>query len=92
MGGDKHLTTRGDIIKRGASNNEPLAIGSADTVLKSDGTDPAYGKIGAANVTESLRAPLRRRRPTWRQPRQRTCLFRHGDSTSSLGIRRPGEA
>ena len=48
------VTTRGDIIKRGASNNERLAIGAADTVLKSDGTDPAYGKIVAANVTDGV--------------------------------------
>jgi hypothetical protein len=37
-----------------ASNNERLAIGAADTVLKSDGTDPAYGKIVAANVTDGV--------------------------------------
>jgi hypothetical protein len=47
-------TTRGDIITRGASNNGRLAIGAADTVLKSDGTDAAYGKIVAANVTDGV--------------------------------------
>jgi hypothetical protein len=46
-------TTRGDLIVRGASNNGRLAIGAADTVLKSDGTDAAYGKIIAANITDS---------------------------------------
>jgi hypothetical protein len=45
-------TTRGDIITRGAANNARLAIGAADTVLKSDGTDPAYGKIVNANITD----------------------------------------
>jgi hypothetical protein len=45
-------TTRGDIITRGASNNGRLAIGAADTLLKSDGTDLSYGKIAAANVTD----------------------------------------
>jgi hypothetical protein len=45
-------TTRGDIITRGAANNGRLAIGAADTLLKSDGTDLSYGKIAAANVTD----------------------------------------
>jgi hypothetical protein len=45
-------TTRGDLITRDASNNVRLAIGAADTVLKSDGTDPSYGKIVNANITD----------------------------------------
>ena len=36
-------TTRGDVIKRGASADERLAIGAADTVIVSDGTDPSWG-------------------------------------------------
>lgn len=36
------MTTRGDIIKRGAAATERLAIGAAETVLKSDGTDPSW--------------------------------------------------
>jgi hypothetical protein len=47
-------TTRGDIVTRGASNNGRLAIGAADTLLKSDGTDLSYGKIAAANVTDGV--------------------------------------
>src|SRR4029079_9453089 len=48
------VTTRGDIITRDASNNIRLAIGAADTLLKSDGTDLSYGKIAAANVTDGV--------------------------------------
>lgn len=46
-------TTRGDLITRDASNNVRLAIGSANTVLKSDGTDPSWGNIVNANVDSS---------------------------------------
>ena len=49
------LTTRGDLIKRGASANERLAIGSANTVLLTDGTDPAWGQVSlTAGVTGTL--------------------------------------
>lgn len=44
-------TLRGDLIARGASNNARLAIGSANTVLRSDGTDPAWGKVDLATDT-----------------------------------------
>lgn len=44
------LTTRGDLLTRDASNNIRKAIGAADTVLKSDATDPAWGKVVNANV------------------------------------------
>lgn len=43
-------TTRGDLIKRGAAADERLAIGTADQILKTDGTDPSWGKIVNANV------------------------------------------
>lgn len=43
-------TTRGDLIKRGASADERLAIGTANYILKSDGTDPSWGLIVNANV------------------------------------------
>ena len=46
------ITTRGDLITRDASNNVRLAIGAADTVLKTNGTDPSWAKIVAANVTD----------------------------------------
>ena len=44
------LTTRGDVIIRGASATSRLAIGAANTVLKTDGTDPSWGTIGTANI------------------------------------------
>lgn len=39
------LTTRGDIVTRGASAEQRLAVGAANTILKSDGTDPGWGTI-----------------------------------------------
>lgn len=44
------VTTRGDIIVRNATVNARLAIGTANQVLKTDGTDPAWGKILPANI------------------------------------------
>lgn len=44
------VTTRGDIIIRDATNNARLAVGAANTVLKSDGTDPAWGKVTSAMI------------------------------------------
>ena len=47
------LTTRGDLLKRGASASERLAIGGANTVLTTNGTDPAWStpsQIGRAHV------------------------------------------
>lgn len=44
------VTTRGDLIIRDATNNVRLAVGAANTVLKSDGTDPSYGLVAAVNV------------------------------------------
>lgn len=43
-------TTRGDLITRDATDNIRLAIGAVGTVLKSDGTDPGYGKILPVNI------------------------------------------
>lgn len=43
-------TTRGDTIKRGISADERLAIGVTGTVLKSNGTDPAWAAIVNADV------------------------------------------
>lgn len=42
------VTTRGDIIVRGASNNVRLALGAAGTVLGSDGTDALWRTLSAA--------------------------------------------
>jgi hypothetical protein len=36
------LTTRGDIVVRGASANQRLAVGANGRILASDGTDPAW--------------------------------------------------
>jgi len=47
------VTTRGDLIVRDASNNVRLAIGAADTVLKTNGTDPSWAKIVNANITDA---------------------------------------
>jgi len=38
-------TTRGDLIYRGVSNNARLAVGGNNTVLRSNGTDPAWGQV-----------------------------------------------
>lgn len=44
-------TTRGDLIRRGASADERLAIGAAARYLRSDGTDPSWQQIAAADIT-----------------------------------------
>lgn len=36
------LTTRGDIMRRDATNTTRLAVGTANQILKSDGTDPSW--------------------------------------------------
>lgn len=41
------LTTRGDVLRRGASEAERLALGAANTLLSSDGTDVKYQTISA---------------------------------------------
>ena len=47
------LTTRGDIVVRNASNaTARLAAGSANTVLKSDGSDVAYGQVATAMIAD----------------------------------------
>jgi len=47
---DDVLTTRGDIIARDASAAARLAIGAANTVLKTDGTDPTWGTVSTAMI------------------------------------------
>lgn len=44
------LTTRGDLVYRDASATTRLAIGGANTVLRSDGTDAAWGDIAVADL------------------------------------------
>ena len=44
------VTTRGDLIVRGAANNQRLAVGTANQILVSDGTDPAWGTVAASDT------------------------------------------
>lgn len=49
------LTTRGDLLYRDVSGAARLAIGSANTVLRSDGTDAAWAKVNlTVDVTGTL--------------------------------------
>lgn len=45
-------TTRGDMIYKGASGNTRLAVGAANRVIASNGTDPAYSTI--SSVLDSI--------------------------------------
>ena len=48
------MTTRGDLVTLDSGTNPArLAVGAANTVLKSDGTDPSYGLILTANITDA---------------------------------------
>ena len=51
---DDVLTTRGDMIIRNASTSARLAIGSANTVLTTDGTDPAWSTVTNAMLAGSI--------------------------------------
>lgn len=44
-------TTRGDLIVRGASADQRLAVGAAGRYLRSDGTDPGWSTIPSTDVT-----------------------------------------
>ena len=46
--------TRGDIITRGASALQKLAIGSSGNVLKSDGTDVVYGSVATSELSGNI--------------------------------------
>ena len=46
------LTTRGDLLAQGASAADRLAIGSANTVLTTAGTDPAWSTIATAMIAD----------------------------------------
>lgn len=54
------VTTRGDIIIRNATVNARLAVGAANTVLQSDGTDPAYAKLNANHLATTGATALSR--------------------------------
>jgi hypothetical protein len=50
---DDPMTTRGDVIIRDSSNaTARLAVGSANTVLTSDGTDPSYAQVATAMIAD----------------------------------------
>jgi len=44
------LTTRGDLLRRGASAAERVALGTAGQVLKAGATDPAWATVTGADV------------------------------------------
>ena len=46
-------TTRGDLIVRGASADQPLTIGGAGKFLRTNGTDPSWQSIVATDVSDS---------------------------------------
>ena len=48
------LTTRGDVIRRGASATERLALGSSGQVLQSNGSDVVYGTVPVASISGTL--------------------------------------
>jgi len=48
------LTTRGDIVTRSASEAVRFAVGSANTVLTTDGTDPAWSTVTNAMLAGSI--------------------------------------
>lgn len=53
------MTTRGDILVRNSSNaTARLATGAANTVLLSDGTDPAYAKVPVAALADGTDGEL----------------------------------
>lgn len=52
------LTTRGDLVYRDASSTTRLAIGAANTVLKSDGTDAAWGDVAVADLADGTDGEL----------------------------------
>jgi len=61
-------TTRGDLIRRGASVNERVALGATGTILGSDGTDPIWRTLTAildAVIGSSQGTILKRGASSW---------------------------
>ena len=58
LGFSDPLTTRGDLIYRDASATTRLAIGTANTVLRSDGTDAAWGDVAVADLADGTDGEL----------------------------------
>lgn len=51
------VTTRGDIIVRGATNNQRLALGTVGKILRSDGTDLVYSTATYPNTVTANYIP-----------------------------------
>lgn len=51
-------TTRGDIVYQGAATFERLGVGAADSVLKTNGTDPSWGQISNSNIANAAAIEL----------------------------------
>lgn len=51
------LTTRGDVLTRDVTNNVRLGIGVAATYLRSNGTDPVWSALAAADITGVITVP-----------------------------------
>jgi hypothetical protein len=45
-------TSRGDIVYQGASTFTRLGVGTADQVLKTNGTDPSWGQVATAGIAD----------------------------------------
>ena len=45
-------TTRGDIVYQGASTFTRLGVGTADQVLKTNGTDPSWGQVATGGIAD----------------------------------------
>lgn len=60
-------TTRGDLITRGAASNGRLAVGAANTLLKSDGTDPSWTTLSLIldSISSTQGAVLFRSNTDW---------------------------
>ena len=54
VGGSSPTTTRGDMIRRGASADERLALGTLGRFLKAGATDPSWEQIAVADVTGAV--------------------------------------
>jgi len=44
------LTTRGDLLRRGATGNQRVALGAKGTVVMSDGVDPVYAEYNPYTI------------------------------------------
>lgn len=83
------LTTRGDLLRRGAAEAERLALGAAKRILSSDGTDAVYQTIAAllTDIGDTRGHILRRGASAWEALAAQTSdTFVGGDGTD-VGVR-----